>query len=313
MNTLRLAGVLLVAAAASRAAVDPALLNLVMPDAKILSGIQVDQSQSSPFGQYIRSQMQIHDADFEKFIAATGFDPRRDLNEILAASTGDPTAKNNNAVVLGRGAFRPGLISSAAAAAGATVTRYRGFDILTPPEPGSPPSVVFLDASTAAMGPADAVKGTIDRRLTGSVFSGSLAQKANAASAANQAWFVTLTPLSEFLNGKLGANANLNNITQSNLLQTVLESSGGLNFGSNAVTITADAVTSSNQNAQALADVMKFLVSLVQNPKLGSLADAATFTANGAVMHMTMSLPEQQIEQLFVPRAAQVRKGAARQ
>ena len=44
--------------ATAAAAVDPALLKLVMPDAKILSGIQVDQSAASPFGQYVLSQMQ---------------------------------------------------------------------------------------------------------------------------------------------------------------------------------------------------------------------------------------------------------------
>jgi hypothetical protein len=89
------------------------------------------------------------------------------------------------------------------------------------------------------------------------------------------------------------------------LLQAVQQTSGGINFGANTVTITADAVTSSSQNAQALVDVIKFLVSLVQtnanNAKAASLANAASFTANGTVAHLSLSLPEQQAEQLFVP------------
>ena len=39
-------------------AADPGLLSLVMPDAKIVSGIQADQTRSSLFGQYVLSQMQ---------------------------------------------------------------------------------------------------------------------------------------------------------------------------------------------------------------------------------------------------------------
>src|SRR6266404_5576775 len=176
----------LVAAATAMAGVDPALLNLAMPDAKILSGIQVDQSAASPFGQYVLSQMQL-DAGFLKFVTTTGFDPRRDLREILAA---------------------------AATANGGTVTQYRGFNLLSSAEQGSNSAVAFLDTTTAAMGDADTVKAAIDRRIAGSNFSGPLAQKANEVSAVNQAWFATVTPLSEFLSGKVD-NPNLNGITQS--------------------------------------------------------------------------------------------------
>jgi glycine cleavage system regulatory protein len=105
-------------------------------------------------------------------------------------------------------------------------------------------------------------------------------------------------------------------VTQGNLLQAVIAASGGLNFGSSAVTISADAVTNSPQNAQALEDVLKFLVSMLQSnaqnkPALGALASSATFSINGAVMHLAMSLPEEQIEQLFVPGGAGAKKRIA--
>jgi hypothetical protein len=85
----------------------------------------------------------------------------------------------------------------------------------------------------------------------------------------------------------------------------VLQSSGGVNFGSNAVTVTGDAMTASAQNAQALCDVLKFLVSMIpsSDPKVASLAGSATFTVNGTTAHLSLSLPEQQIEQLFMPQA----------
>ena len=58
------------------AAVDPGLLRLVMPDAKVIAGLQVRATKNSLFGQYVLSHMQIEDAAFKKFIAQTGFDPR---------------------------------------------------------------------------------------------------------------------------------------------------------------------------------------------------------------------------------------------
>jgi len=316
MNKLLLIGVALMAGAGgAMAAVDPGLLNLVMPDAKILTGIQVDQSQASPFGQYVLSQMQFNDPGFQKFMAATGFDPRHDLNEILAATSADASAGAHTGLVLGRGTFQPAAIMAAATVAGATVTPYHGFNIVTGPNAGSHGAVVFLDASTAVMGDLTTVQAAIDRSVAQAAFSGPLAQQANNVSASNQAWFVTTTPLSEFLNGKI-QNPNLGAVAQSNLLQSILQASGGLNFGSTAITVTADAVTSSNQNAQALVDVLKFLTSMLQsnaqtNPGIGALVNSATFAANGAVMHMTLSLPEQQAEQLFMPAAARVRNRAA--
>lgn len=314
MNPLRpLILVSLATAAAAMGAVDPALMNLVMPDAKVLSGIQVDQSISSPFGQYVLAQMQ-PDQGFLKFVTATGFDPRRDLREILIATSSDAAANGKGVLILGRGSFQTAQLAAAATAAGATVTQYQGISVLTSPEADSSHSVAFLDATTAVMGDTDAVKAAIDRRISRATFSGPLAQKATDVSGTNQAWFATLTPISEFLNGKI-PNASLNGITQSNLLQAVLQASGGVNFGSSGVTISADAVTRSNQDAQALVDVLKFLTSMVQmnaadNPQVASLADAAKFTADGAVMHLSLSLPEQQVERLFMsqpnPKARKV-------
>ena len=71
-------------------AADPQLLNLVMPDVKALAGVNVDQAKTSPFGQYVLSQMQSNNTDMQKLITLTGFDPTRDVSELLVATTGAP-------------------------------------------------------------------------------------------------------------------------------------------------------------------------------------------------------------------------------
>lgn len=314
MNTLRKAGLFLTMALAARiapAAIDPALLNLVMPDAKILSGIQVDQAVTSPFGQYILSQIQPTDPGFLTFVTATGFDPRYNLTYILAATSADAA---HTGLILGTGTFIPSKIIAAATAAGGTVTQYKGISILTHAgQTGQPQgSLALIDAGTVAIGDLASVQAAVDRRLGGATFTGALASQSVSVSNANQAWFATVTPLSDFLNGKTG---NLGNVSQNNLFQSVLQSSGGVNFSASGVTMTGDAVTASAQNAQALVDVLKFLVSMVptnaNNPAATTLADAASFTVNGTTAHLTLTLSEQQAEQLFTQQpkaAAHVRK-----
>src|SRR5579885_1426270 len=252
MKPLPYVAAALLLAGSAFASVDPGLLNLIMPDAKVLSGVQVDQAIVSPFGQYVLSQVQPNDPGFLKFISTTGFDPRHDLREILAASNGA-----SGGIVVGKGTFNVAQITAAATAHGATVTQYRGVSVISGPENGKG-AVAFLDGSTAAMGDLASVQAAIDRK--GSANPGvdpALAKKASDASLTNQAWFATTSPLSDFLNGKI-ANPNLNNLSQNNLFQSILQASGGINFASGGVTITGDAVTASNQNAQALVDVLKF-------------------------------------------------------
>lgn len=303
-------------AASAFGGVDPVLLNLVMPDAKVLTGIQVDQTVASPFGQYLLAQMQSGDAGFLQFVAATGFDPTHDLTQVIAA-TGDTTVNLNNAVVLGRGSFLVTQITAAVTANGGTVTPYGGFSVLTGPQgKSSNGALVFLNNTTTVMGGLPAVQAAIDRWNAHATYTGNLATSAQTVGGANSAWFTTLTPLSDFLNGKLPGNAG--GLSQNNLFQSVIASSGGINFGANAIVVTADALTTSPQNAQALVDVLKFLVSMIQtnntSQPVATLADAATFTANGATTHLSLSLSEQQAEQLFMtsstPKSRPTRKPA---
>src|SRR5579863_2434579 len=81
-------------------AADSQLMNLVMPDAKILAGVNATSAVGSPLGQFILTKIgQIPQA----FITATGFNPLQDVSEILAATAADPS--NPGGLVLARGTF----------------------------------------------------------------------------------------------------------------------------------------------------------------------------------------------------------------
>jgi len=84
-----LAAALCLAAIPAFPGVDPALLQLAMPDARALTGILADHVRSSIFGQYVVSQIQA-DSELARIMEATGFDPRKDLHELVAASASSP-------------------------------------------------------------------------------------------------------------------------------------------------------------------------------------------------------------------------------
>ncbi len=148
-------------------AADATLLNLVMPDAKVIAGADVDQAKTSPLGVYVLARMAPDDADFAKFVAATGFDPRRDLREIVIASN-DVQAGRSHWLLAAKGAFDPARIAAAARAGGSALVRYRGIEIISGSAqiPGIDPhgAVAFLDRSTVLIGELPAVEAAIARR-----------------------------------------------------------------------------------------------------------------------------------------------------
>ena len=121
----------LTALAGSLPAADPQLLKLVMPDAKAISDVNVAQAKLTPFGQFALGQLT--NPDIQKLIAQTGFDPSKDLNEVLCATNGEP----NTGIALATGIFDPVKIGALAAQDGAVTETYQGATILEDPKKGN--------------------------------------------------------------------------------------------------------------------------------------------------------------------------------
>ncbi|HLH43171.1 MAG TPA: hypothetical protein VKV74_09310 [Bryobacteraceae bacterium] len=316
-----LAAALCLAAAPALPAVDPALLNLAMPNPQALTGVLVGQVQSSAFGQYVLSKIQV-DSNLARIMAATGFDPRKDLHELVAAA-----ASKNTGLVIGRGVFQPSRIAAAAVMAGAVSSTYRGLEVLTASAQHPLPngtlaqnsSFAFLDSTLVVLGDTMSVEAAIDRYIAGAKLSGPLAQQAMQVSAGNDIWFVASQLPAAFFPGK-APNQGFGNLA--NAFQSIQQTSGGVKFSSNGAVVSLALVADSPQNAQSLVDIGKFLVSLVdsnrgQNPgaaKAASIADTAVFSASGSVATVNLTLSEQQLEQLLMPAggAQPSRRAAAR-
>ena len=71
--------------------------------------VQVD----APTDHTVRLTLPAPDSSFQEFVNATGFDPRRDIHEILMASPGDP-AKKSGLLAAKRAAFSKSLFAGTA-------------------------------------------------------------------------------------------------------------------------------------------------------------------------------------------------------
>ena len=308
MTKLRNACFALAMLQAGAIAADPGLLSMVMPDAKVVAGVQVDSARNSPFGQYVLAHMQPDDASFKKFIADTGFDPRRDLTEIVMASNWENNSPADRFVVMARGAFNPSRIKALVEANGGSAVSFQGVDILLPnskqPAGAAATGFAFPDTSTALMGDVASLKAAIQRKQSNAVASSTLLGKVHDLSPKNDFWFVTLVPLSEFSSAM--PNPNLQGAMNGNLMQAISQASGGVQFR-DPVVISGEAVTRSDKDAEALADVVRFVVGLIQQNRgngatagqVSDLLDALNLTTSGNVMTMSLAIPEKQLEQIF--------------
>lgn len=298
--------------AAGLPAADPALLNLIMPDARTVAGVDVERARNSAFGQFVLSQMIHQNADLDRFSLASGFDPRRDVREILIASTAVDQG-HDKGLVLARGAFDVPRLIAAMKAEHATAERYMGVDLLV----GSGHdhgAVAFLDSTTAVAGQIDNVKAVIQRRRAGGALDPRIAQKIQQVSARHDLWVSTTVPVST-LAGHV-PDPNLGGALKGDVLKGIEQASGGLRFGAANVEVSGEAVARSDKDATALADVLRFLASMVQmnrdNKNAGELAkvlDTMDVRTEANVLKFSLSIPEDQIERMVKPRAP--RKAAA--
>jgi hypothetical protein len=283
-------------------AADPTLLNMIMPDAKVLAGVNVSKAETSQFGQYLLRSMPA-DKGFQQFITTSGFDPRTDVQEILAAS--NTAAKSG--LVLARGKFNAAMISSAALATGQfTTSSYSGAQLITPANGVGETMAIVLDTtpSTIAMvGDLANVKAALDRRKLSNPVNPVLAAKIAVYSAAD-AWSVSIAPLSS--GGGAGHGNPMSGMVQGDMFKKVQAISGGITFSS-PIQVTGEAVADSPQDASALGDVIKFVASMVQSSQSKGAAAGAEVSAIVQTLDVTtvqntvriaLSIPEADLENL---------------
>ena len=318
-------------------AADQQLLNMVMPDAKIIAGINVDSARNSPLGSFLLSQLPASDPGFQKFVDASGFNPRTDLQELLVATTGAPAttpgAATTGAVefagqlkglIMARGNFNVDKISALAQMDGKQrIQTYSGATLISDPKDKSASGAALLGSNILIAGDLAMVKAALDRRTQVNTLDPELVSKVNSLSASQDAWGVSIAPMSS-LNPGAGASAGVNPMMQGalggDMFKKITETSGGIKFGSQ-IQFTTEMVAMDEKNATALGDVVKFLVGMVTMnsgapksapPVLMSILQSMTVQTQGKVVSITMSAPEDQVEGLINSMGPATHHGGAK-
>jgi hypothetical protein len=234
----------------------------------------------------------------QQLATLTGFDPRKDVNELLVASNG--AAKTG--LALATGTFDVAAITAAATAHGGVTETYSGVTILE--DPKQTHGIAFPSGAVVVAGDLADVKAAIDRQSAASTLPAALAVQANQLSGANDAWFIcNVAPASLHPAAPAaGTAAGLENAVKS-----IQSASGGVKFGT-VVTAGVTAQADNAQDASTLASLLQLLVNMAQmqsgaNPAAATLVSGLTIKATGSTIVLTLSLPEDQFQQLLTPGA----------
>jgi hypothetical protein len=287
-----------------------------MPDAKVLAGVNVQQAKGTQFGQFILNQLQTHDSEMQQLVTLTGFDPRRDVRELLVASDGTPQGKTG--LALAKGKFDVDKISAMAALHGVVAEPYNGVTILEDPkEQGH--GIAFLDATTVVAGDTASVKGAIDRQKSGQSLAAAVSVRVNQWSNSQDAWGVTTVPPASLVPPNMASTKNANPNPMQNVAQNVQQAAAGVKFGAQVV-FTGEATCDTAQNASTLADMIKLLINIAQmqtgtDPTAAALVKSVAVTAKDNVVTSSANLPGDVFQQLLqqstkaaAPRAARTRQ-----
>jgi hypothetical protein len=308
-------------------AADPALLNLVMPDAKVLAGVNVASTRNSPLGQFVISKLGAiaQDPSFGEL----GFNPIQNVSELLVASpanTGTPTG-----LIMATGSFPVDKLTAAAAGQKNTqVQSYGGATLLVNFNPDStnnaPHAVAFIGNTIAIAGDLASVKAAIDRNSGPAVsIDPTLSAKMNQLSSSEDQWLVSIAPVASLIpaNATQQATATQGPVAQVlPLLKSVQSFDGGVKFG-NTIAITGEAIANNPKNAQALQAVVNLGLALAsslntsKDPHLAELVQllqTIQSSVDGSTVNLALAIPESQVETLVnsLPRTGVVSVPAAR-
>jgi hypothetical protein len=280
--------------AAPMLAVDADLLRYAGPDTKEIAGVYADRVITSPLGIFLQSMAGTENRDFTNFITATGFDPRRDLREIMVVPSAEAPGTRSG-LIAARGTFNGAQLGALAVLSGGNKETYDGVDIYF--RGGGRHGgawFAFPEPSIVLVGDEASVKAAIARRTTPSQLDARLMEKAQSASSQQDIWFAAI--------GRTGIGLGKQFVP----LESLDVISGGLTLGS-VVQLNAEAVMRTEKDAQALLGIFKMVSGMLQlqqqkNPDLAKLMlflQNADAKVDGPALHFSTFASESDIEQLL--------------
>ena len=267
---------------------DRELAALLPPDVSGVGGVDMMRLKATPvyrLWEESRGNEQVHH-DFDRMAAEIGFDPRQDLDRVMAASwvdrPDDEVASSGvRSIAVARGRFRLTDAVRKWLEDHGDVEEYRGVTVYhqqTPKATGSSRrtpgfgllraaegrfSVAFFDEEIAVTGKKSAVTETIDRKIDGGpglVDNEELLRQVQTISSSNQIWWVSLNP-GELWESGVGSLPSGINIPAFRIFRSMERSSLAADL-TDGIDVQAEGVCAAPEDAKTLAEVGRGMVAL---------------------------------------------------
>jgi hypothetical protein len=210
--------------------------------------MRVSEVRDTPFGRFVLKEFAGEGNEFENFVKATGFDPRRDVQEVLySAPAGEGW------LMALRGTFPAARLIALGKLSGAEVTLVDGLQMVNTSKAaaspfGKPMAFAFLNPTTAVAGDERSVRQAIVRRRTAAGPAAQMAARAAELAALWPGWFVA----SDFstVSGSTPLSSGMQKLVQ--------RASGGLRFG-DTVGLNAELIARTANDAKTVGEFLRFL------------------------------------------------------
>jgi len=273
------------------AAADPAMLELIMPDARVVMEINLDRIASSPLGQAMSPQMKAEMSNFRPALGdpqtgVAGLDWSHYAQEaILAGGAPAGPGKPAPSLVIVRGLLDPAWIESLNAFQGVK-GNYLGVPTLS--SDGGNTVVAFLDGSIAVIGQSADVKAALRRRGQNTPPSPVLAEGLARFEGQYDAWLVSSGPLAASSKGPAGAWLKW--------LDRVDAFTGGVRVGPD-FDLSAEMTMRNEKDVAGMADALHWFAGVVQTQENSALSlEDLNFQVDGKRLSVALQVPEQQIK-----------------
>ena len=267
-----------------RTGIDSTLIALVPPDSTMLSGIRMEAVRATALYQKMLAQKALPQLD--NFARQTGFDPRRDVRELLIASNG------NDVLMAARGTFNLRAIE------GSTKSSYKGYTLYA----SESRAVGLVDSSTAVAGPLSAVRAALDRYKAGDrARPEELLARARQIPSENQVWSVS-NGFENLLTMTIPQEGNAANAGR--ILRSLENTTAAADFRT-GVNGYINGLCRSDQDAKNLGDAARGLVPLGRlsvpenQPELLKLWDGIKVDQQQRTVKITFAIPQDLVDKLI--------------
>jgi hypothetical protein len=264
--------------------IDPSLAVFIPPDTIALAGVRMDRLRATPIYGKLAERNRL--PRFDQFRAESGFDPSRDIHDLLLASDG----KSVLAIAHGQFSARP--------AGGLAASEYKGYTLYAKDQRGA---IAFIGKNLALAGPDAAVHAAIDRNKSGDRDTPrDLMARAQALPADAQIWAV-IAGWRGIAPDQLRQMGNLGNLDRVLRLVEGASLTVDLRTGVQAA-FTGDSRTEAD--AKTLADSLRGLAGLARmavprnQPDLARAFDGIQVNQEGRVVQVHVDIAEDLAEKL---------------